>query len=140
MCPGGIVVPAAAYKETNIVNGMSRYRRNGIFANAACVAGIKSERPARQGITPLEALEWLGALEESFYAATGGYQAPFCTVRDFLQQSMPSGIPDSSYPLGLKPAPLWDMLPAPVATAIAAGLKDFSRRIKGFETGTIARP
>ena len=29
MCPGGVVVPATAYENTNIVNGMSRYRRNG---------------------------------------------------------------------------------------------------------------
>src|SRR5690606_3919405 len=32
MCPGGVVVPAAAYPETNIVNGMSYYQRNGQFA------------------------------------------------------------------------------------------------------------
>jgi len=29
MCPGGIVVPATAYANTNIVNGMSLYRRSG---------------------------------------------------------------------------------------------------------------
>ncbi len=29
MCPGGIVVPSAAFENTNIVNGMSNYRRNG---------------------------------------------------------------------------------------------------------------
>ena len=40
MCPGGMVVPATAYASTNIVNGMSRYRRSGRFANAACVAGL----------------------------------------------------------------------------------------------------
>lgn len=137
MCPGGVVVPAAAYEETNIVNGMSRYRRNGVFANAACVAGINLNSLLGRELDPLEALEWLGALEESFYTATAGYRAPFCTVRDFLDKTMPSGIPDSSYPLGLKPAPLWNMLPAPVATAIAAGLRDFTRTIKGFETGTL---
>ncbi|MBF0572749.1 MAG: FAD-dependent oxidoreductase [Desulfamplus sp.] len=39
MCPGGVIVPSTAYENTNTVNGMSRYKRDGIFANAACVAG-----------------------------------------------------------------------------------------------------
>ncbi len=40
MCPGGKVVPAAAYKERSVVNGMSNYQRDGQFANAGCVAGV----------------------------------------------------------------------------------------------------
>lgn len=137
MCPGGIVVPATAYEQTNIVNGMSRYRRNGIFANAACVAGINLNTLLGREVEPLEALEWLGALEQSFYAFAQGYQAPFCSVRDFLQKTPPAKIPESSYPRGLKPAPLWEMLPQPVSAALAEGLKDFSRKVKGFETGTM---
>ena len=43
MCPGGTVVPATAYETANIVNGMSRYKRSGRFANAACVAGFNLE-------------------------------------------------------------------------------------------------
>ena len=43
MCPGGTVVPATAYSDTNIVNGMSLYQRNGKFANSACVAGLNLE-------------------------------------------------------------------------------------------------
>ena len=44
MCPGGVIVPATAYENTNIVNGMSRYLRDGRFANAACVAGLNLNR------------------------------------------------------------------------------------------------
>ncbi|NCB07661.1 MAG: hypothetical protein EOM73_05825, partial [Bacteroidia bacterium] len=57
MCPGGTVVPAAAYPETNIVNGMSFYQRNGRFANAACVAGIHPDELAGKPVSPLDALE-----------------------------------------------------------------------------------
>ena len=49
----------------------------------------------------------------------------------------PSGTVESSYPFRLKPAALWNMLPDPVSNAIREGLKDFSRKIKGFETGSI---
>lgn len=137
MCPGGVVVPASAYENTNIVNGMSRYRRNGAFANAACVAGINLNTLLGREVEPIEALEWLGALEERFHSFARGYQAPYCSVRDFLQKKMPVTVPASSYPLGLKPAPLWEMLPAPVSAAIAVGLRDFSRKIRGFESGTM---
>ncbi len=44
MCPGGVVIPASAYKNANIVNGMSRYKRDGKFANVACVAGINPDK------------------------------------------------------------------------------------------------
>jgi uncharacterized FAD-dependent dehydrogenase len=37
----------------------------------------------------------------------------------------------------LKPAALWDLLPSEVSTAITEGLKDFSKKIKGFESGII---
>jgi uncharacterized protein len=137
MCPGGIVVPAAAYVNTNIVNGMSRYRRNGRFANAACVAGINLPKLLGREIEPLEALDWLGSLEESFYRYSEGYDAPFCGIQDFINRTMPTQVAETSYPLGLKPAPLWDMLPVAVSNAIAEGLKDFSRKIKGFETGNL---
>ncbi len=137
MCPGGVVVPASAYKETNIVNGMSRYRRNGKFANAACVAAVKPGRLFGREVEPLEAIEWVGSLEERFYRYSNGYQAPFCSIEGFINKKAPSKSTESSYPLGLKPAALWDLLPSDVSRSITEGLKDFSKKIKGFETGTI---
>jgi hypothetical protein len=137
MCPGGIIVPAAAYAETNIVNGMSYYKRNGAFANAACVAGIHPDELAGQEVSPMEALDFVESLERSFYNFSKGYKAPFCTIADFINQKGPSGIINSSFPLGLKPAPLWELLPAKISNAMREGLKDFSRKMKGFETGNL---
>jgi uncharacterized protein len=137
MCPGGVVIPAAAYPHTNIVNGMSAYKRAGRFANAACVAGIGLDRLLGREVTPLEALDWLGTLEADFYNCTRGYAAPYCGIGDFLGRTEPSGAAESSYPLGLKPARLWELLPAPVSAALGEGLKDFARKIKGFETGNL---
>jgi len=137
MCPGGTVVPATAYRDTNIVNGMSRYRRDGQFANAACVAGINLSQLLGKEISPMEALDWLGALEQKFYHHSSGYQAPFATIEGFINKKPVPGSIDTSYPLGLDPAPLWDMLPQQVSTSLAHGLKAFSRKLKGFETGII---
>ena len=137
MCPGGVVVPATAYENTNIVNGMSRYRRDGKFANAACVAGVHPDKLIGRQATPLEALDWLEDLEESFYRYSDGFKAPFSGIQGFINKKGPSKIVESSYALGLKPAALWDLLPAEVSSSIREGLKDFSRKIRGFETGSI---
>jgi hypothetical protein len=137
MCPGGMVVPAAPYAHINIVNGMSRYRRDGAFANAACVAAVRPETLTGGQTSAPKALDWLEALEEKFYRYAPGYAAPFSRIEHFINGKGSAAGAASSYPLGLKPAPLWELLPPPVSEALRAGLKAFSRKIKGFETGTI---
>lgn len=137
MCPGGSIIPAGAYKNINIVNGMSLYNRDGKFANAACVAGVDLDRLNGRETSALEALEWLENLEKRFYEYSDGFKSPFCSIKEFIKREVRSGTAESSYPLGLKPAALWDLLPAEVSDSIREGLKDFSRKIKGFETGII---
>jgi uncharacterized FAD-dependent dehydrogenase len=137
MCPGGMVVPAATYSHLNIVNGMSNYRRNGQFANAGCVAGIHPDQLAGRQVTALEALQWLEDLEHSFHTFSGGYMAPFCSISDFINGTEPRTIPETSYPLGLKPAPLWNMLPQVVTSALREGLKDFEHRLRGYSKGIL---
>ncbi len=137
MCPGGMIVPATPYENTNIVNGMSLYLRNKKFANAACVAGVNMDTLLGREITPMEALDWLGALENKFFEYTTGYQAPFCRIQDFIDRKAPDRTAESSYPLGLKLAPLWELLPSEISSAIREALTVFSRKLKGFETGVI---
>ena len=137
MCPGGIVVPAAAYPNTNIVNGMSYYQRGGNYANAACVAGIHPDELAGKTVSPLEALDNLQILEEKFFQYSNGYSAPACSISDFLKRKSKINNIESSYPLGLKTAPLWDLLPKPIVKSMQAGLTDFNRKIRHFETGNL---
>ncbi len=136
MCPGGIVVPATAYEQTNIVNGMSRYLRDGRFANAACVAGLNLGNLLQRDVSAAEALDWLEKLERAFYDFSG-YKAPFCSIQSFLKQKTLPGNTETSYPMGITEAPLWEMLPAEITTAMRRGLHDFSKKIKGFETGNL---
>jgi len=137
MCPGGVVVPATAFAETNIVNGMSLYNRNAKFANAACVAAVNLDRLTGRETTALEALDWVSSLENSFWEFSQNYAAPFCTIQNFINQKEQSGVVESSYPLDLKPAPLWEMLPQQLTKSLQNGLKHFSRKIKGYETGIL---
>ena len=137
MCPGGMVVPATAFAESNIVNGMSYYKRNSPFANAACVAGLHPDELAGRKVTPAEALDELEKLEQSFYAFTNSYRAPYCTIKDFIAEKLHDQEVETSYPLGIVAAPLWEMLPPVVAKAMKAGLRDFNRKLKGYEEGIL---
>jgi uncharacterized FAD-dependent dehydrogenase len=137
MCPGGVVVPAAACENTNIVNGMSLYNRDLKFANAACVAAVNPFELVGEKADAERVLEWVEALETKFYNFSGGYKAPFCSIADFIKRREPGTIPETSYPLGLMPSSLWELLPERVSSSMRAGLMDFCRKIKGFETGII---
>jgi len=137
MCPGGVVVPATAVKEANIVNGMSRYRRDEQFANAACVATFNLGKMLKKEVSALETLDWMEQLEKHFYDFSNVYRAPYCSIRDFINRKTTSGNATSSYPMGIDQAPLWEMLPGNIENALRAGLKDFNRKIKGFETGNL---
>ena len=137
MCPGGKVVPATANSHSNIVNGMSYYQRNGEFANAACVAALHPDKLSGRVVSPAEALDELERLETSFYEFSNGYAAPFCTIKDFIAHTLTEKAVKSSYPLGLIPAPLWEMLPPMVTRSMQKGLQDFSNKLKGYDQGIL---
>ena len=130
-------MPAAATKESNIVNGMSRYLRDNGFANAACVATVDLQKLTGREVTALETLEWMENLEHSFYKFNNSYKAPACSIQDFINGKLTFRGSETSYPLGIEAAPLWEMLPERVALAMKDGLKDFVRKVRGFETGNI---
>lgn len=137
MCPGGMVVPATPYRDTNIVNGMSLYQRNNTFANAACVAGINLNTLLKKEVSALEAIDWLQKLEQDFYSATQGYKAPFCSIQDFLKGRQTNQKSETSYPFGMEALPLWELLPAEIIDSLRNGLNNFAKKLKGYDTGNL---
>jgi len=137
MCPGGTVVPSTPYSNMNIVNGMSYYSRGGKFANAGIVAAIHPDMLLGETATPMEAITCLEMHEKNFFELTDSYAAPFCSIRDFIKRREPTEIPETSYPLGLEPVPLHNILPSVITSSIRKGLQNFSRKIKGFKNGII---
>jgi uncharacterized protein len=111
--------------------------RNGQYANAACVAAIHPDKLAGKTVSPLETLEMVENLETAFYRHTGDYRAPACSIAGFLNNQNKQSSFESSYPLGLVAAPLWELLPETVVKSLQAGLADFIRKMKGFETGNL---
>ena len=116
---------------------MSLYARDGKYANAGYVAGINVKKLMGRDVSPLEALDWVESLEMTFFDFAKGFQAPSCSIKEFIDQKEVNGASPSSYAFGLIPAVLWELLPSPVSQSLREGLKDFGRKIKGFETGTL---
>lgn len=87
MCPGGEVVCAASEQDGVVVNGMSRYARDGKNANSALLVGVGPDD--FDGDDPLAGIDLQRRMEHAAYEAAlaaGGsaYQAPAQTVGDFL--------------------------------------------------------
>lgn len=137
MCPGGVIVPATAYKNKNIVNGMSLYKRNGEFANSACVASINPQKMFGDTVSAKQILDWVESLEHKFYDISKDYRAAICSITAFINKKEDNTSLTSSYKLGLNQVPLWELLPESVSNSLRNGLIDFTNKKKGFEIGNI---
>lgn len=133
MCPGGEVVAGASESGALCVNGMSHYARNGVNSNSAvCVSVFRSD----YGGTAREAIEFQRKLERAAFAAGGGnYAAPVSSVGRFLGTSAECGKVVPTYMGGkVKEADLTALLPSELTDTLGAGLVDFGRKIKGFDS------
>lgn len=137
MCPGGIVVPATSYAQTNIVNGMSNYNRDNRWANAAVVSTVNLEKLLNKKISPLEAIDWLESLESLYYQYVNGYDAPASLISDFLSGKPTGKLPLSSYPFNLVEADFRELLPQKLIKSLKDGLAQFCSKMKGYESGII---
>jgi uncharacterized protein len=136
MCPGGKVVPSTPYAQNNLVNGMSSYARDGQYANAALVAGIRPHEIGGESASPSLILDWLERLETRFKEIVPAFEAPACTIEAFLagKTSLKSG---TSYPLGLKEWNLAAELPTTQVEALKEGLQAFTTLMPLFAKGQL---
>ena len=137
MCPGGQVVCAASEPGGVVVNGMSRFARDGRNANSALLVGV--EPKDFEGDHPLAGVELQRRMERAAYEAAvrvGGapYQAPAQTVGDFLAGSAggASNTVRPTYARGVAWCDLRACLPDYVADAIAEALPLLDRKLCGF--------
>ena len=137
MCPGGEVVCAASEPEGVVVNGMSRFARDGQNANSALLVGVGPED--FDGEDPLAGVKLQREMEQAAYRiaiAAGGepYQAPAQTVGDFLahQAGGPSKQVKPTYARGVAWCDLHECLPPFVARAMEQALSQLDRRLHGF--------
>ncbi len=133
MCPGGQVVAAASEEGGVVVNGMSRYARDGKNANSAVCVSV---RPEDYGTTPFEAIAFQRRLEQTaFFAGGSDYCAPIQTVGDFLhgkKGTEPTKVVPTYREGQVKCADMNEILPSFVCEELRHGLQSFERKLHGF--------
>ncbi len=128
MCPGGEVIAAASEAGGVVVNGMSRYSRDGTNACAAVCVSCESRDPMR----------FQRELEERAYALAGGdYSAPVQTLGDFLHHThgtRPTRVqPTYMEGRGGVLCDMRDLFDADICRSLENGFLTFGHRIPGFD-------
>ena len=134
MCPGGEVVPATSQEGGVVVNGMSKFARDGKNANCAVAVSVKT---ADYGETPEGAIKFQENLEKRAYIVGGGdYFAPIQLMGDFINDICgrePSRImPTYAGGEKCRVANLSQVLPEFVSKRLKEGFLSFDKKLRGF--------
>jgi uncharacterized FAD-dependent dehydrogenase len=129
MCPGGEIIAATSDPGHLCTNGMSRFRRNGSYANA----GLIVNQDITRFQTALDAFDFLSDLEcQTFSAGGDNYSCPAQSATAFVRGEEGLQTTATSYRLGITPARLDQLLPQETVKALREALKYFDKIIPGF--------
>lgn len=138
MCPGGIIAPCATDQEEVVTNGWSPSKRNNPFANSGIVVGLPLDQLSKETGGASEALfgmQYQRAAEHAAWIAGGKRQtAPAQRMEDFILGRNSTDLPACSYPPGIVPHRLDELLPDYVGSRLREGLKAFGKKIRGYRT------
>lgn len=133
MCPGGYVLSCSTDGLGTVSNGMSNFKRNSKFANAAIVVTIDAQKTFGDelfgGLNFRRELEHAGL--ELVRAAGGSHQLPAQNLMDFLDGKK-GAVGESSCPSGVVPARLDQLVGPRLKKFLVDGLNGFERGMKGF--------
>lgn len=133
MCPGGMVIGASSEEAGIVTNGMSMHSRNGKNANSALLVGVSPEDFVDDH--PLAGVSFQRKWESMAFKLGGSdYKAPAQRVEDFLadRPSLEIGSVEKTYNPGVKMTDLRLCLPEYVTDTLKMAIKDFDKKIKGF--------
>jgi hypothetical protein len=140
MCPGGIIAPCATAADEVVTNGWSPSKRNNPYANSGIVVtfgpGQVKHHPAGSDPNdPLWGMHYQRAVEHAAWIAGGRtQQAPAQRLEDLVRGRLSTDLPDCSYPPGIVPAPLHELLPSEIAGRLREAFVGFGRRMRGYLT------
>jgi uncharacterized FAD-dependent dehydrogenase len=135
MCPGGWVVAATSEAGGVVTNGMSRFARDGVNANAAFLVSVSPKD--FEDDHPLAGARFQRRWEHAaFELGGGGFRAPAQLMGDFLHgvASSAAGGVEPTYPLGVQYADLSLCLPDFVVSSLREAAPVLDRRMRGFAT------
>ncbi|MCB0385581.1 MAG: hypothetical protein KDD43_09320, partial [Bdellovibrionales bacterium] len=134
MCPGGYVLSSGTEADGLVCNGMSNFRRNSPFANAAIVVTVDHNKSfGPQNL--FGGLHWRRDLEQKAFQVVqtrgGTKELPVQKVTDFLDRRLGDAL-DGSCPSGSIASRLDEILPPSLYESMCWGLGEFDRSIRGF--------
>lgn len=130
MCPGGMVVPASNHPDRVVVNGMSFAARRAKWANSAIIVHVQPEDFGADDA--MAGFRWQDDIEKACFEHTGGYRAPAQRVVDLLAGVPSTELPRTSYPMGVMPTDLREVLPEVVISGMLEAIQHFEREVPGF--------
>lgn len=137
MCPGGIIAPCATAQDEIVTNGWSPSKRNNPYANSGVVVTAPqtlSIANTRHG-DPLGGMEFQRAVEHEAWQAGGRRQtAPAQRLDDFIQGKHSADLPDCSYPPGIVPFRVDQLLPKEISSRLREGFVEFGKKMRGYRT------
>lgn len=134
MCPGGEIIAATSDEGQLCTNGMSRFLRNGSYANA----GLIVNQPASNFSSVSKAFNFIKDIEEHTFVAGAGqdithpYRSPAQSALAFVRGESGLHQQETSYRFGIISARLDQILPSKTVTALREALKYFEQVIPGF--------
>lgn len=136
MCPGGVVVTTPTEDDGLCINGMSQAARQGRFANSAIVASVSPDDLETWGYKGLmRGVAFQREVERRAYVAGGGaFAAPAQRVADFLKGELKLPLGPTSYRRGLTQYDLSLLYPAPIIEALRHAIRQFARKMPGFDS------
>ena len=130
MCAGGHIIPSVSQDGHFCTNGMSLSKRDSVFANSGLVVTVPVE--AFEGTDVLAGMRLQEKYErKAFELGRNEYRSPAQRAKDFVAKHASKSLPDTSYPRGITPCDLREVLPPVVAEAVAHGLPQMDRRWHG---------
>ena len=134
MCPGGYVVNASSEPGFTVVNGMSNHGRDSENANSAIVVSVTPED--YPGDDVLAGVEFQRALERK-HLNLAEEKFPFKDWKIFAQIEKRKNL-EKVHPCTkgeVVKENLKNILPPAISNGIMEGMKQFGRKIKGFDDG-----
>jgi uncharacterized FAD-dependent dehydrogenase len=131
MCAGGYIIPSVSQDGFFCTNGMSLSKRDSPFSNSGLVVTLPVEEFG--AVDVLAGVRLQERYEGRAYelGGRGDYRSPVQRAEDFVRSVPTSSVPACSYPRGLAPCDLREVLPPVVAEAVAQGLPQMDRRWNG---------
>lgn len=131
MCAGGYVMPSVSEPGYFCTNGMSESRHDSPFANSGIVLTVSPEATCSRH--PLAGVHFQQIAERRAYlAGKRTYATPIQWAADFLRGRPSRGEVPTSYPRGIVPTDLGEILPPFVLEALDRGLPAMDRKFGGL--------